>query len=564
MGVAALAFALALLAGESDRAAAGPLPVMARPAFAADMVSVRYGPHRGGRLALGSPALGNRAHRRGDRGDHGQGGHGDADGSPNSGPRSHPAGDPGGVRDPRPGEPPPHHPAGGRGRSTPWRPPVIADGGGHIVCIGGQVRDRRCDCRPGSSRQQIDRAVFACRDRVSAARLLLPVSSGGARRPAASPPRAAPRAGTGAPTFAPDEVLVTLRPAAPSSVGDAIGSAYGLELLESHDLPLVDGRVVRYRIPDGRPVAAVVAALQSDPRVANPQPNFFYRHQQSAAAGSGSLQYALARIDALRAQAITRGRGALVAVIDSAVDATHPDLAGAVVDSFDATGAARTGGDAHGTAVSGIICADGLLHGIAPEARLISAGVFPPSRADGASAATTLALMRGIAWSRDRHARILNMSLAGPRDPLLERGLRAAIADGAIVVAAAGNGGPGAPPAYPAAYDGVIAVTATDVGDRLYVAANRGSYVALAAPGVDILAPAVAHGHALLSGTSFAAAHVSGIIALMIGRNPQLSAEAVRLALVAGAADLGPPGRDDDFGAGRANALSALRAIDGQ
>jgi subtilisin family serine protease len=159
-------------------------------------------------------------------------------------------------------------------------------------------------------------------------------------------------------------------------------------------------------------------------------------------------------------------------------------------------------------------------------------------------------------------ARVLNLSFAGPPDPLFHRAVKAAYDRRTIIVAAAGNAGPVAPPAYPAAYEEVIAVTATDSADRLYSQANHGAYIAIAAPGVDILAPSVGRAHELRTGTSFAAAHVSGIIALMLERNPQLSPETARMALIAAASDLGPPGRDDEFGAGRANAYGSLRLLE--
>ena len=156
------------------------------------------------------------------------------------------------------------------------------------------------------------------------------------------------------------------------------------------------------------------------------------------------------------------------------------------------------------------------------------------------------------------------MSFTGPNDSLLEESVKAAGAKGAIIIAAAGNGGPQAPPAYPAAYPGVIAVTAIDVADRLYPLANRGNYISVAAPGVDVLAPSGNHAHQIVSGTSYAAAHVSGIVALMIERYPTLDAEAARVALTAAAIDLGPPGPDDQFGAGAVNAFTALRAVAGR
>jgi subtilisin family serine protease len=107
----------------------------------------------------------------------------------------------------------------------------------------------------------------------------------------------------------------------------------------------------------------------------------------------------------------------------------------------------------------------------------------------------------------------------------------------------------------------VIAVTAVDAADRRYEHANRGHYIAVAAPGVDILAPVEGGKHELVSGTSFATAYVSGIAALLLERDPGLDAAGVARLIAAGADDLGPRGRDDDFGAGRVNALTTLKSM---
>jgi len=106
----------------------------------------------------------------------------------------------------------------------------------------------------------------------------------------------------------------------------------------------------------------------------------------------------------------------------------------------------------------------------------------------------------------------------------------------------------------------VIAVTATDANDRLFRGANRGNYIAVAAPGVDILAPAPDGTYQLTTGTSVAAAEVSGIAALLIERNPSLTPSAVRKILMDTAKDLGPKGRDRDYGAGLVNALQAVES----
>src|SRR5258707_5475775 len=126
----------------------------------------------------------------------------------------------------------------------------------------------------------------------------------------------------------------------------------------------------------------------------------------------------------------------------------------------------------------------------------------------------------------------------------MDRGTAATIARGIVMVAAVGNAGPKSPPLYPAANTNVIAVTATDAQDRLFAASNRGSHIAISAPGVDIFLPAPDEKYQMTSGTSFSAAYVSGLAALMLERNPALKPGEVRAILMKTARDLGSPGRE--------------------
>jgi subtilisin family serine protease len=150
------------------------------------------------------------------------------------------------------------------------------------------------------------------------------------------------------------------------------------------------------------------------------------------------------------------------------------------------------------------------------------------------------------------------MSFTGPQDPLLERMIKAAAEKGVVVIAAAGNEGPKAPPVYPAAYPDVIAVTATDEKDKLYGKANRGAYVFIAAPGVDIVAPGLKGSYGISSGTSMAAAHVSGVVALLMERDAKLSASDVREILSSSARKPGQPLDKAAVGAGILDAAGAL------
>ena len=150
------------------------------------------------------------------------------------------------------------------------------------------------------------------------------------------------------------------------------------------------------------------------------------------------------------------------------------------------------------------------------------------------------------------------MSFTGPMDPLLERIIKAAADKGVIFIAAAGNNGPKGAPLYPAAYPQVIAVTATDDKDRLYGKANRGDYISIAAPGVDIIAPALKGSYELSSGTSMAAAHVSGVVALLLERDGKLDWSKAREILSASARKPDGSSGGKAFGAGILDAAGAL------
>jgi subtilisin family serine protease len=150
------------------------------------------------------------------------------------------------------------------------------------------------------------------------------------------------------------------------------------------------------------------------------------------------------------------------------------------------------------------------------------------------------------------------MSFAGPYDPMLQLAMKKAHEKGIVLIAAAGNMGPKSPPLYPAADPHVIAVTATDESDKLFAQANQGPHVAVAAPGVNILEPAPNAGYQLTTGTSVAAAHVSGVAALLLERNPSLDPTAVHEILTLSAKKAGAASRDDQLGWGLIDPAQAL------
>jgi subtilisin family serine protease len=358
----------------------------------------------------------------------------------------------------------------------------------------------------------------------------------------------------------PDEVVLLLDSAEGNDAALAVARQYRLTLMQGQSNELMQARVQRYRITDGRTPADVLSAMQGDKRILLSQPNHLYR-LQSGEGGGGKLdgQYAADKIRLGAAHSLAKGRRTLIAVIDSGVDLRHPELAGAVARSFDAVGDGTVQPDAHGTAVAAIIGARSRLLGVAPAGRLLAVRAFKREGRDE-RITTTFILLRAIDWAYRNQARILNLSFTGPRDAAVELLLTAAHGKGVVLTAAAGNGGAEASAAYPAAYPQVIAVTALDRSDRLYSEANQGDYIALAAPGVDLLVAVPNGGYGFKSGTSFAAAHVSGMIALMLERNPTLTPDQVHSLLTASTTDLGPRGRDAMFGAGGVDALRSVEA----
>jgi hypothetical protein len=372
--------------------------------------------------------------------------------------------------------------------------------------------------------------------------------------------------------YVPDEVLIKLASNVPdaNATFDAIAQQMGLNRIESYTSNGVT--MARWKIPGGSTVPAVIRSIEARGFIA--LPNYLYMllqqrspNEQQAAATSGTTggeleqldQYALAKLRLPQAHALAKGEKILIAVIDSGVDGTHPELSGMVEDSFDALKSDEKA-HAHGTAVAGAIVAHAKLMGAAPEARILAARAFSAQKTS--VEATTYSIRQSLDWAMDRGARIINMSFTGPRDPSLEEKMGQARQKGIVLIAAAGNGGPSAPKAFPAAYPNVIAVTATDAEDKLFTGANRGGYIAVAAPGVDLLLPAPEAGYQVTTGTSFAAAEVSGIVALMLERKPDLTPDGVKKALTATARDLGPRGVDTQFGAGLVDAYLAIRSLD--
>jgi subtilisin family serine protease len=211
--------------------------------------------------------------------------------------------------------------------------------------------------------------------------------------------------------------------------------------------------------------------------------------------------------------------------------------------------------------MAGAIVAQGRLMGVAPGARTLAVHAFSTSTQQSPQA-TTQNIVAGLDWALNKGARVINMSFAGPYDPMLALAMKRASEKGAILIAAVGNAGPKSPPLYPGADPHVIGVTAVDENDQLYKGANIGAQVAVAAPGVEVMVPAPAGAYQLTTGTSVAAAHVCGVAALLLERHPEADAQTILEVLTSSATRLGSNKRDDKYGWGLIDPLAALGELD--
>jgi subtilisin family serine protease len=356
----------------------------------------------------------------------------------------------------------------------------------------------------------------------------------------------------------PDEIVIELSNSISPQQIESLQRRHRLTRLESQAFQLSRTTLYRWRIADRRSVTTVVRELEADRLVAWAQPNYLFMLQQNGPRSEGdAAQYGLAKLRLPQAHALAKGDNVLVAVVDSAIDGNHPELAGSVADTFDALSTPATPHQ-HGTAIAGLIAAHGRLMGSAPDAKILAVRAFDPK--DAGAEGTTFNILKSLDWAAAQGARVINMSFAGPDDPALHRSLEAARKKGIVLVAAAGNAGAKSPPLYPAADPNVIAVSATDADDKLFEQSNRGRHIAVAAPGAQILVAIPGNGYEMSSGTSYSAAEISGIVALMLQRKPDLTPDKIKAILRATAKDLGPKGPDVMFGAGLADAYGAITA----
>lgn len=310
-------------------------------------------------------------------------------------------------------------------------------------------------------------------------------------------------------------------------------------------------RLTLLQLPAGVSVEVALDAVATLLPAALVAPNSYYRNQAAAECTAGICgSWVLAGYEPPTTAQCTFAP--LIGVVDTGVNLAHEMLDGADI-TLERFGdpVADPSGLKHGTAVVALLVGDpeGRVPGMLPAAKLRVADPFITS-AGGDERADAYGLYLAIASLLAAKVEIINLSLAGPGNALIERAVADADAAGIPIVAAVGNDGPRSGPRYPAAYPSVVAVTAVDGGNRVYRRAGQGEHVDFAAPGVDIATAASVRGVRAQTGTSFAAPFVTVAFAAARSRLPEATLAELQAAVAGSAIDLGELGRDPVFGDG--------------
>lgn len=354
-----------------------------------------------------------------------------------------------------------------------------------------------------------------------------------------------------------DTLLVRYRPQVTSAQArDAVADSGGRQTRSMGALDVVSTK--------GESRGDVAARLRADPRVASVEANHLRYASDDPDDEFYPSQSALFTSRLPAAWDVTHGSGTVdIAILDTGVDLDHPEFAGRLVPGFDFVNGDSTPDDdeGHGTMVAGVAAAktDNLIGvaGAAFNARIMPVKVLA---ADGSGTDANIAA--GIAFATANGAEVINMSFGGPgTSATLEDAVASALAQGVTVVSASGNEATSIP-SFPAAFDGVISVGATDAFGDLVSFSNRGPSVDIVAQGLDIVttakAPGASEAYAEASGTSFSAPLVAGVAALVRSRNPTFTREQVDARIRSSAIDRGPDGVDDYYGWGLLDAYGAV------
>ncbi|MEJ5311036.1 MAG: S8 family peptidase [Anaerolineae bacterium] len=388
--------------------------------------------------------------------------------------------------------------------------------------------------------------------------------------------------------FAPGELLVRFAAGAVSNTTQLTLEKYAMSTIRT----LYNSDVQLMRVQEGQELE-VAAALNADPGVIYAEPNYIYHAFDLVPTDADyGRQWAHPKIQSPGAWGITTGSSDIViAIIDTGVDTSHPDLIDKIVAGIDYVDDDNAPVDAngHGTHVAGIAAAV-TNNGVGVAGMSWGAKIMPVRVLDHQGNGYNADIVEGITWAYQHGADILNLSLGGTvKLDSMQDAINKAHAAGSLVVAAMGNcryatGGCSSanPTQYPAAYDNVMAVAATDSGDTYAYYSQYGSHCDIAAPGGELTRLGDPNGiystmptyavymttyygyltnYDFLQGTSQATPHVSGLAALIWSMAPAMTNDEVQNLIEQTAVDLGPVGKDPDYGWGRINAHAALATI---
>jgi len=311
----------------------------------------------------------------------------------------------------------------------------------------------------------------------------------------------------------------------------ARATSAGFTIIERAKLPSIGSEIVRLEAPKGMNSKTALEFMR-----------------RSDGAGSYDLAHYYGLLFAPQGGSKNNGGGTIkarpdglkIGMIDTGV-AAHKVFAKTKLQARSFAGAGKAVPTEHGTAIASLLASGGA-------STIVVANIFEGTGSKPYTSAD--AIVRALDWMVQQQVAVINISLAGPRNRILDALVRKASGMGYVIVAAAGNGGPGAPPAYPAALPEVVAVTAVDENKRIYRYANQGEYIRVAAMGVDVVAAAPGGATVRQSGTSFATPHIAVWMARCTNRKGFAARPACIKRLESEARDLGAPGRDPVYGFG--------------
>ncbi|MGL5010994.1 MAG: S8 family serine peptidase, partial [Paracoccaceae bacterium] len=306
--------------------------------------------------------------------------------------------------------------------------------------------------------------------------------------------------------------------------------ARGYVVLEEREVPQLGTVSRRLSAPDGTSLEEARAEVRGLGSGTDADFNHYYRSEEGAepAVCDGPHCASFELIGWQAAATVACTADVVIGVVDTGINPDHPTFAGARLEVHKMTpGEMDPSSAIHGTAVTAVLIGgpDTRSPGLLPGARVVAVDAFHNTGGD--ERADVFTLVAAMDYLAEKGIRVMNLSLAGPPNTVLEQSVDVLSARGVVLIAAAGNNGPEAEPAYPGAYPAVVAVTAVDRNGTVYRRAGQGAHVDLAAPGVEIWTAASVKGARPKTGTSFAAPFVSAAAAAQLAANPELTANEV-------------------------------------